>query len=291
MKIAVVGAGAIGSLLGALLSSAHDVELMTRGEHLAAIKKRGLILKGLSSGTFILPAYDRYRGGADMIIMAVKSYDTESALREMSSVLSDEIILTVQNGLNTWRHIASAVGEERTFIGLTTYGAYRESPGVVVHAGTGWVRIGAVREECQRIAVAIVEAFRRAGINAECVDDVMREIWVKTMINACINPLTALLRVKNGALLEEPLRDALNVLIEECGQLARCLNLEADVGAEVVRTLENTRNNYSSMCQDVMAGRRTEIDAITGAMLERAQKVGVPMNAHRFLYDIVRHIP
>ncbi len=225
-----------------------------------------------------------------MIIMAVKAYDTDNALGELAPLLGGEIILTVQNGLDTWRRIAAVVGEERTFVGLTTYGAYREAPGVVVHAGSGWVRIGAVRRDRRETAEVITEAFKQAGINAECVDDVMREIWMKTMINACINPFTALLGVKNGALLEGSLRESLNVLIEECRELARRLDLNVDVEAEVIRTLEDTRDNYSSMCQDVMAGRRTEIDYITGAMLERAGKMGLPMNAHRFLYGAVRHI-
>ena len=290
MRIAVMGAGAIGSLLGALLSGTHDVELVTRGEHLRAIKERGLVLKGLTSGTFMLPASDRYGGGADLIIIAVKAYDTEEVMRNISPILTDEMIMTVQNGLDTWRGISSVAGEDRTLVGLTTYGAYREAPGVVVHAGTGWMRVGAPGAGARDRAREIADEFRRAGINASYVDDIIREIWVKTLINACINPLTAVMGVRNGALLEGELRDALDVLIDECRELAMRLGLEVDVESEVIRTLEDTRDNYSSMCQDVMAGRRTEIDAITGAMLRYARSLGLKMNAHRILHRMVRSL-
>ena len=138
IRIAVFGAGSLGSVLGAILSKKNDVLLITRGEHLNAIRENGLRVEGLTYGLFEIPVEKHYPGGYDIIILTVKAYQTKDAIREIRGEYKDEIVITFQNGVG----IVDMLGDFDVIPGVTTHGATLISPGIVRHAGYGDTFIG-----------------------------------------------------------------------------------------------------------------------------------------------------
>lgn len=298
MKVVVVGPGAMGTLFAGLLAAGgHQVWLLgRRREVVEAIQRDGVAIVSARRRRRIRVAATldaREIGPADLVLMCVKSYDTLEASKDALPVLGPETpVLTLQNGLNNVETIASVVGRERTMAGVTAHGATLLGPGLVRHGGEGETALGELDGRDTERLRRVVEAFRQAGIATEVSSSVGSLVWGKLVVNASINPLTALLKVRNGQLLALPeTRDLMAALAREAAAVAQKLGkvLPYDDPVERVETVcRLTASNRSSMLQDLERGTPTEIDYINGAVVGQGEAVGVPTPVNWTLTQLVR---
>ncbi|SDX67044.1 ketopantoate reductase family protein [Halobellus clavatus] len=295
MEIVVFGAGSIGSLLGALLARVpdHDVTLVGRGPHVSAIRRRGLRVEGIESFTVEPQATtDGTDLAADLVLVTVKAYDTEAAARELRTGEFDAVC-SLQNGMGNEETLAGYL-DCPVLGGTTSYGAVRTDSGEVVWNGAGEIAVGpwAPRGD-DETAATVGAAMTAAGLEVDVVDGagIRRRLWEKLAVNAAINPTTALARVENGALGDEPGTDLVEPIAREVGATARAegvtLSDEALVDA-VGEVVTATAENESSMYADVQAARRTEIDVINGYVVERAREHGIDVPTNRTLWTLLR---
>lgn len=286
-RIVVLGAGAIGSLFGGLLAkSGLDVTLVGRPEHMSAIRKRGLRIEGLTRATARPRATSRAPEG-DLVLLTVKSYDTARALRSVR-LSPGGAVLTLQNGVGNAEQAEARFGPRRTLAGVTSCGALLAGPGRVVHTGRGPTMVGAWARGSAIPAREVAALFNSAEIPAKVSRDIRAELWRKLAVNAAINPLTALTGFQNRAVVESPgLRNLAAAVVEEAARVARARRIPLGRVLEVAR---KTGANRSSMLRDVEQGRRTEIDAITGALIREAERAGVEVPVNRVLYELVKSL-
>ncbi|HEX2022306.1 MAG TPA: 2-dehydropantoate 2-reductase [Candidatus Thermoplasmatota archaeon] len=297
MRVVVLGAGAMGSWLGAFLSKAgHHVTLVGREEHVAAVAQRGLRVTGKTDLHVHPKAVTRARDAdvPDLLVVSVKAYDTARALQDAAPILgSRTAVLSLQNGLGNVERLAEAVDERRAFAAVTTHGVTHAEPGVVEHAGTGYLRVGSPYNEHAR-AAEIVASLQSAGLDAEFSPRILGEVWAKVVVNCAINPLTAITGLRNGALLQVPaLRELMQRAAEEAIDVARAEGAplpDEDMVLRARRVAELTAANKSSMLQDVERGRRTEIDALCGEIVQRGIRHGIDAPVNMALTALVKGI-
>ncbi|MFP4170400.1 MAG: ketopantoate reductase family protein [Methanomassiliicoccales archaeon] len=289
MRIAVMGAGALGSLMGGLLSKDHRVTLIGRREHVGAIQENGLRIEGIEDLHLFPEAAESPEGigEQDLIIITVKAYDTEEAVEEVRPLASNVPVMSMQNGLENGELLRRAFGD-RGLVALTSYGATFLGPGRIGYAGRGETVIGSPAGN-DELAGWSRELFLSAGIQTRITADIVPEMWMKCVVNACINPITALVRRENGRLLDPEPMQLVRELCEEGKRTARShgIDLPDDPLDRVIGVIEDTRKNRSSMLQDVERGRRTEIDQINGAIVRKAEEGGVEVPVNRTLWRLV----
>lgn len=302
MKIAVIGAGALGSLFGGLLAkSGQEVWLYNRSsvEHIHAIRTRGLTLysEAGEEGISITATskIEEIPSPMDLLGIFVKAHDTEQAIRDARPlVCQSSWVLSLQNGVGPEETLSQYVPRSGLLRGVTAQGATLEEPGVVRWAGRGPTRFGPLAPAdaaTQKKIHAILDVFNRAGIEAYYAANVQELIWEKLLINAAINPLTALFDVPNGALLQDPnLRSILRAVLQETLPIITThgVNLSLPEAIQLVEGIcERTAQNLSSMLQDVRHGKRTEIDFINGVVLREGERLGIPTPLHRLLIELI----
>jgi 2-dehydropantoate 2-reductase len=219
----------------------------------------------------------------------VKSWQTQrSAIQIEKCLAPDGVALTIQNGLGNDLVLRESLGQERVALGVTTQGARMLEPGHVQLTGNGKVTLGIH----PRLG-GLVGLFKAAGFQVEVIPDLVALQWGKLVINAAINPLTALLRVPNGELLQRP---AARTLMAEAAQeaarvaVAGGIHLPYGDPLQAVEVARNTAANTSSMLQDVLRGTPTEIDAINGAIIQAGESLGMPVPLTRVLYRLVKSL-
>ncbi|MEM4588910.1 MAG: 2-dehydropantoate 2-reductase [Thermoplasmata archaeon] len=286
MKIAILGAGAIGSLFGAYLSQNNEILFIGRREHIENINKYGLKVEGLTNTRVYGKGFTEYPGGADLILLTVKSYDTENAMEDIKNKLKEEFIVSLQNGIGNVDIIRKYT---KNVIGaITTEAVTFISPGVIKHTGKGITKLGEIYPEHKDFAINIVKLFNQSGIKSEYSENIINEIWVKGAINSCINPLTALLEIKNGQLLDDLLKTILDELIKENEFVLKSRGIDVNLKERVMEVIEQTSENYSSMLQDIMKGKRTEIESIIGKIIEYSSKNGIDVPYLKILYYLIK---
>lgn len=298
MKIAIIGGGALGSLLAARLAPVAEVWLLTGwAEHAAAIRRDGLMLEEPDGSVLRVPLAVLEAPGLlartiDLALIAVKSHDTARAARKARVALkTNGLALTLQNGLGNLAVIAGIVGPERAVQGVTSEGATLLEPGRVRHAGRGLTHL-AEQPGLARSVGPIAGLFNAAGFETHLTHNPASLIWGKLVVNCAINPLTALLRVPNGALLESP--DARAIMAAaacEAAAVAAALGIALpydDPAARAEWVAQTTARNRSSMLQDVLRGAPTEIDVITGAVVAEGRRLDVPAPVNALLLQLVR---
>ena len=295
--IVVLGPGAMGCLFSALLSrGGADVVLLDRNPDRARlINDRGLILEqgGRTVTIAVRATADPASAGpAGLVIVCVKAYDTAAASAAAAAAAGpDADVLSLQNGVGNVEALSAALGAGRVLGGATAQGANLVGPGHVRHAGAGETVIGEPGGggERARRAAAILAA---AGIPARATNALEALIWSKVAINAAINPLTALLRVRNGALAEMPAARALmEAAAAETAAVAEARGitlLYPDARARAVEVARATAENISSMHADARAQRRTEIEQINGAVAAEAERLSVPAPVNAALTALIR---
>ncbi|MCX8204421.1 MAG: 2-dehydropantoate 2-reductase [Candidatus Nezhaarchaeota archaeon] len=284
MRALVMGAGSIGSLFaGFLAKQGWHVAIVARRAHVEAVRARGLRVEGpLSSFTVRVEAYEDasyIKGGFDLVLITVKAYDTgQASLQVKHLVKLGAVPLCLQNGLGVERE-ASRLLETRVFRAVTNNGALLSEPGLVKHTGAGETVISTGHPALEKFA----DALNASGLPARVVEDMEGAVWLKTLINAGINPLGALTGLRNGELLEAGwLRELMRRVVEEGWMVAskKGVELSEDPVEAAFRVAKATAGNKNSMLQDLEKGRRTEVDYINGAIAREAEELGIeaPLN-------------
>ncbi len=290
MKIAIIGSGAMGSLFGGLLAeNGQKVTLVDKRKKLVQkINENGLKITNLKNKkrTIEVKATTSVKNitKPDLAIIFVKSSDTEKAVKDSIQILKPDVnILTLQNGLGNPETIAKHTPEEKIIAGTTTHGSTEKNPGHIKHAGEGDTVIGRYFTDNDGFVNDLASTLTDAGIDTNVSNNIQKFVWEKVLVNIGINPLTALARVKNGALLE--FKAGTNILeraIEEGIKVAKAegVNIRKDIISHAKNIAEKTRDNKSSMLQDIEQGRKTEIEYLSGAIVKRAEKhnISVPTN-------------
>lgn len=298
MKIAVVGAGAMGSLFGALLAEGgHEVWLYTvQQDHIDAVKKNGLNVeyKGRTRNVR-LNAVDNPRqiGESELVLVFVKSTQTRAATESAALLAgSNGRVMTLQNGMGNAEIIAEYIAANRILAGTTAHGATLLQAGSIRHAGTGPTTIGMWAGGVKEFQSAgqIADLLSAAKIKCAAVEDVRPVIWEKLLVNVGINAITALTGIKNGQLLDLDLtRQLSRAAVEEAASLARSLgvNVRGDPAAHVFEVAAATAANRSSMGQDVDRHRPTEINVINGFIAREAQRMGIAAPVNQALTALI----
>lgn len=300
MKIAVVGAGAMGCLFGGRLSQVAEVWLIDPWvEHVIALQSKGLLLQEMDGSEHILSVRavndpNQVTVKVDLALILVKSHQTEWAARQAASILAPEgIALTLQNGLGNLEIIAGIVGAARALLGATMQGATLLGPGQVRHAGAGPTYLAMPPDRAAQVK-EVRDLFQAAGFETHLVDNVENLVWGKLIVNVGINALTAILRVPNGALAELPAaRALLECAVAEAVAVAQAKHIALPYSNPVeyvIGVARATAANRSSMLQDVLRGASTEIGVINGAIVREGAQLGIPTPVNRILTDLVRAI-
>jgi len=300
MKIAVVGPGAIGSLIGAYLAkSREEIWLLDKNkERSAKLNQTGITVEGVSGSWQVkirASALPSEIGPVDLIILCVKSFNTKQAVEQIRPMLNpDTKILTLQNGIGNLEIIAELAGDERVLAGVTNQGATLIETGKVRHAGQGETIIGACDGKTPVQLRSIREIFNKVGLDCKMSRDIKGLLWSKLIINVGINALSGLTRLPNGKLIAyEGTRRILRDAVTEAVRIVKRKRIKLifdDPLAKVEAVCEGTQGNFSSMLQDILKKRRTEIDFINGVIVRLGQELGVDVPANRFLLDLVKTI-
>jgi 2-dehydropantoate 2-reductase len=292
--ILLVGTGALATLFAARLGEAgHSVSMLgTWKQGLQALRENGACIvdaDGNERAYKVHATDDPHEvSGAKFAIVLVKSWQTERVARQLKLSLADDgHALTLQNGLGNRETLTRDLGAGRVSLGVTTTGATLVGPGLVRTGGEGTISI----EQDQALG-PLEAALRSSNFNLQIVDDAQSLIWGKLVINAAINPLTALLRIPNGELLARPIiRKMMASLASETAEVAAAEHVNLPFSNPVIAAEDvarKTARNISSMFQDVRRGAPTEIDAICGAVTKRAEFHGIDTPYNRTCWQLVR---
>ena len=293
MKTAIIGPGALGCLFGAYLAKGGlDVTLIDhRPERARTLGAGGITVQGLRGEHHVpvrVTAESNSLGPVDLVIVCVKAYHTGDALRLHGSLVGNNtMVWTIQNGLGNVETMARLVPADRIVGGSTTMGANLLAPGRVHHAGEGETFIGELDGTLSPRVELVARKLSAAGIPVQPRADIQRLIWRKVLVNVAINALTAILRVRNGVLLEhEPALRLMEDAVREAVRAAASHGIhlaEDEAVTQAKDVARRTAKNRSSMLVDILAGRRTEIDFINGAITGLG-----PAPVNRVLTDLVR---
>ena len=299
MRWVVLGAGGVGGYFGGRLAQAgEEVWFVARGEHLAALRRGGLRVKSVAGDFVVAPARavedPAEAGVADAVLVAVKSWQTETAARMLlPSVGPETVVLSLQNGATAAEEIGAVVGMEHLVGGTCRIVAFLAGPGAVTHAGIDpTVVVGELDGRRSARVEAVAGAFDRCqGVAAVLSDDVQRDIWSKFLFIAAVSGVGAAARVsldrcravpETRALLESAMREV------EAVARARGVALAEDVVAATLRFVDGLpEGTTASMQRDVLDGRPSELEAQNGAVVRLGRALGVPTPAHEALYAVL----
>lgn len=284
-----------------LQASGEDVRLLDyRPRRAAHLQAQGIHLITLEGEEKHFPVQCASQaediGPCDLAVMLVKAYQTRTAARGLPLLLSGGgMALTLQNGIGNLEQMAECVGMERLLAGVIIAGVTLLDWGRIRLAGQGPIILGIPPGSQIRPAKlqSLLSLLHRAGLECREAEDIIGALWDKLMLNIGINPLTALIRVANGDLLTVPEAwDLAAAAVREGAAVARALNiaLSADPVARLRQVCQATTANHSSMLQDVLAGRPTEIAALNGQIVSRGQDQGLPTPVNTILTQLIRAV-
>jgi 2-dehydropantoate 2-reductase len=289
-SLLIVGTGALATFFAARLAAAGvDVTMLgTWLEGLAALRENGARLEGAAGSRVRVADKPIDCREVKYALVLTKAWQTERVARQLAECLAEDgLVVTLQNGLGNDKVLSEVLGQSRVGRGVTSLGATLLVPGIVRPGGEGTVTL-----EAHPRLVSLEGMLRVAGFSVDVVEDAQSLVWGKLVVNAAINPLTALLRVKNGELLENSsVRTLMGELAREAASVAEALGVVLpfpgpERAAEEVarRTAENT----SSMLQDILRGAQTEVDVINGAIVHFGEKKNVPTPVNRVMWSLVK---
>jgi len=273
----IVGAGALGRLLAARLAERQPSILIGRrasSTPLIMTTPEGETRRHAVARLILAEAPRR----AALVHVTTKSQAVEAALDQLAArVAPDTPLVLWQNGFQA-QPLATRRWTGPVLCAVTSEGAYTQGENEVVHAGHGLTHLGHLEGHYPALAAAIAAKLTAVGLETRACDDIRRRLWHKLAVNAAINPLVAIHRIRNGELRDPAYRARVEAVIEDVATLMAAVGIEApEIGwqAHVWSVIESTANNRASMLQDVLAGRRTERDAILGPLLEAARRHGL----------------
>ena len=308
MPILIIGAGSLGLLLaGKLSDKVQEVDLMTRTvEQSEAIQRSGIEVLSQSSlhahPRRVFSFYDPIDaiGEYDAVLVTVKQTQLTTSLLQTASLLAGHqgLVVLLQNGIGHAEKAMSVIPTNRIRVAVVMEGGKRLSNTTVEHTGSGGIQFGPwdslhgdqpFHKEDYRLATWL----SNAGFKAALVPQMIKPVWEKLIMNAVINPLTAIYQLRNGDLPKSKERlQLMRQLFDEGFLLAERVGvtLPIDLWDRTIELCQLTANNHSSMLQDIQAGRPTEIESITGTMLQLAKSVGVSLDAHQLVYELLRSL-
>ena len=300
MKIAIVGAGGVGGYFGAkLAASGEEVHFIARGAHLEAIQRSGLQVYSANGDVLVNPARTTSSpatvGHVDLVVIAVKLWSTESALRDAEPIIGpNTAVVSFQNGVVAVDVVAKLFGKQRTLGGVTQIAAVIEKPGVIRHNGTMAVLIvgepdGTPSPRVQKF----VDACVKAGIEARVSPDIQKSIWEKYVGLVALSGMTSLMRLPMGPVREDPDTRALaRQLMSEVAAVgvAKGVRLDNDLVDRVLRHVDGLpRTMVSSMLGDLERGNRLELPWLSGGVVQMGKELGVPTPANGFVFAALKH--
>jgi 2-dehydropantoate 2-reductase len=294
MRIAIMGSGGVGGYLGARLAvNGQDVIFLARGAHLAAIREHGLALRSALGDVLIRPARasddPAAIGPVDVVVFAVKLYDTEAAAAATRSLVGPGSgVLTLQNGVDSTETLARVLGAACVIGGVAHIAAVIEEPGVIRHTGTmARFVLGALSGEQSKRVDALADALRAAGVDHQVSADIQRDIWEKMVFLATFAGVTALMRLPIGPIREDPdMRAMLRAGLHEAHAVARAkgIGLPDDFVARTLARCDGLPYEMkSSMLQDLERGRRLELPWLSGTIVRLGSELGVATPTHAFI--------
>ena len=291
LRIAVMGAGAVGCYFGGMLArDGHDVVLVARPEHVAVIEKEGLRMQ-----TRTFDEQVRVRAsvqpsavaGAEVVLFCVKSTDTEAAGAQIRPHLSpDTLVLCLQNGVDNAERLRSVLPDHETASAVVYVGTEMAGPGHLKHHGRGELVI-----DPSARSAALAQALVAAGVPTEISDNVRGALWLKLVLNCAYNAVSAIAQMPYGETVAgEGIPQVMDDVIAECLAVASAegVTIPGDVPLAVRSIVEAMPAQYSSTAQDLARGKRTEIDYLTGLVVRRAHAHGIATPANRALWALVK---
>lgn len=295
MKAGIVGAGALGSLFAHIFQRAGITFSMYEKDKSVVdeISTHGLTLVEGEISDIIHPSISTSAGilsDADIIILFVKSYATEDAVKDIKSLIkNDSVIVSLQNGLGNFEAIARHIDENRIVLGTTTIGATKTGRSSVALGGKGSITIGSSSADSVEAADIL---FSKTGFPLNRIFNPHIAVWKKAIINAGINPIATMLDIRNGEILEIPYAMELQKqVVEESVRAAKSAGIQLDTESmlnEVRDICDKTSANICSMLQDIRNRRRTEIDSINGSIMDTSARHGLPAPVTTTLHLLVK---
>ncbi|MDP7476302.1 MAG: 2-dehydropantoate 2-reductase [Candidatus Woesearchaeota archaeon] len=288
MNIIVLGAGAIGSLYGAKLSKLNDVTLVARQKHINKINNDGLKIVGIEENVYKLKATAKIENieNNTLILLTTKVHDNKKAIDPIKDLIKkDTIILCMQNGLYSENIVKSIVGDRCLVLrGITNVGATFLEPGKVQFSNLSSTKI-----ENSDISEELAENFDKCGLKCSVSENIKQDIWKKLILNCVLNPVSAILRVENGKIADERLNTLKKLIVDECLKVAEKDDVRFDIDfVKIINDAIKDSRNLSSMHQDVLKGKKTEIDYLNGAVVELGKKYGIKCPVNEALVVIVK---
>ncbi|MDP9931698.1 ketopantoate reductase family protein [Variovorax paradoxus] len=291
MKVAVMGAGAVGCYYGAMLARAgHEVMLIGRPSHVEAVRANGLRLETKTFDEQVKlgasTQADAVRG-ADLVLFCVKSTDTESAAAEIGPHLSPgTLVLTLQNGVDNDERVRSMLPSSEVAAAVVYVATEMAGPGHVKHHGRGELVIAPSRSSEQ-----VAQQLAAAGVPTQISGNVRGSLWAKLVLNCAYNALSAITQLPYGEVVKgHGVADVIGDVVAECLAVAKAEGVEipGDTDAAVRGIAETMPTQYSSTAQDLSRGKPSEIEHLNGYVVRRGEALGVPTPANRVLLVLVK---
>ncbi|WP_447779171.1 ketopantoate reductase family protein [Variovorax boronicumulans] len=291
MKVAVMGAGAVGCYYGAMLARAgHEVVLIGRPSHVEAVRANGLRLETKTFDEQVpLDASTDASAvqGADLVLFCVKSTDTESAAAQIQPHLAPgALVLTLQNGVDNDARVRSVLTSHDVAAAVVYVATEMAGPGHVKHHGRGELVIAPSRRSDE-----VAQALIAAGVPTQISDNVRGALWAKLVLNCAYNALSAVSQLPYGVLVQGTgVTDVIRDVVAECLAVAKAegVVIPGDTDAALRGIAQSMPSQYSSTAQDLARGKRSEIDHLNGLVVRRGEALGVPTPANRVLFVMVK---
>lgn len=297
MKIAIIGAGAMGSLYGAYLhKSGEEVYLINKWEeHINAINKDGLVIEDGNNRSKFHPMAvldSNEIGIVDLAIVFVKSTKTEEAILENKNMIGkNTYVLTLQNGYGNGEKIEKYINKDRIVVGTTGEGCTILKAGHIKHAGSGDTYIGMYSGKEDIILKKLENILKYSGFNVHICKDPIELIWNKLIINVGINAITSILKMRNGEILKQnAAKSIMKNAVTEAVMVANAKGFNFDE-EEMIKIVEKvalkTAENKSSMLQDVLNNKKTEIEVINGAIVREGIRFNIKTPVNETLTNLI----
>ncbi|MBL0391386.1 2-dehydropantoate 2-reductase [Ramlibacter monticola] len=293
MKVAVMGAGAVGCYFGGMLARAgHPVTLIARPQHVQAIEREGLRLETKGFDERVRLAATTEPAGAkdaDLVLFSVKSPGTEETGRQLMPFLRDDtLVLCLQNGVDNAERLRAVLPRHEVAAAVVYVATEMAGPGHLKHHGRGELVI-----EPARASERVAQALRDAGVPAEVSSNVRGALWLKLILNCAYNAISAIAQRPYGEnVAGAGIWEVMHDVVDECVAVAQAdgVQLPADPHLATRKLVESMPSQCSSTAQDLARRKPTEIDYLNGYVVRRGQALGIATPANRVLWALVKLI-